>query len=74
MFEIGGFDAEQFRSIFARREDHHYAQDEDTQGNRKTFQDHGQGKAASAQAAAQPPATQEIKTGSSLSGQRPASG
>jgi hypothetical protein len=51
-----------------------YAQDEDTQSYRKTFQDHRQGKITTAETAARSPATQEIKAGSSLSGQRPASG
>jgi hypothetical protein len=50
----------------------HDAQDEDTQSNSKTFQDHRQGKATSAETEAQPPATQKIKASSSVLFQGPA--
>jgi CarD family transcriptional regulator len=43
-----------------------YAQDQDTQSDSKTVQDHRQGKAAPAETEAQPSATQKIKTGSSF--------
>jgi hypothetical protein len=43
-----------------------HAKNEDTQSHRQAVQDHGQGEAAQAEDATQPPSPQEIETGPPL--------